>query len=159
MMDREDAFWAAKQVAAFSDAEIRAIVDTGELSDPLAADWVAECLIRRRDKIAEAWFSKVLPLDQFRVVNGTLEFDDLPAKSWIRVAGKYDIRWSSFDNGSGLEEIPGARGNKIPAPGGKSEFLAATIACEGPAEAYCSNPLTVYLKRAGTSFEVVGIDR
>ena len=36
LMDREDAFWAAKQVAAFSDAEIRALVETGEYSDPRA---------------------------------------------------------------------------------------------------------------------------
>ena len=36
-MDREDAFWAARQVAAFSDEEIRALVETGEYSDPRAA--------------------------------------------------------------------------------------------------------------------------
>ena len=56
IMDREDAFWAAKQVAAFSDAEIRALVETGEYSDPRATAWITECLIKRRDKIAEAWF-------------------------------------------------------------------------------------------------------
>ena len=50
-------------MAAFSDDEIRAIVETGEYSDPRAADWITECLIKRRDKIADAWFGKVLPLD------------------------------------------------------------------------------------------------
>ena len=57
-MDDEDAFWAAKQVAAFTDEEIRAIVQTGEYSDPRAADWIADCLIQRRDKIAAAWLGK-----------------------------------------------------------------------------------------------------
>ena len=71
-MDREDAFWAAKQVAAFTDDEIRAIVATGELSDPRASDWIAECLIKRRDKIAAAWFPKVLPLNNFHVADGKL---------------------------------------------------------------------------------------
>ena len=42
-------------------------VETGEYSDPRATEWITECLIKRRDKIAEAWFSKVLPLDQFRI--------------------------------------------------------------------------------------------
>ena len=58
MMDREDAFWAAKQVAAFTDDEIRAMVETGEYSDPRATDWITECLIKRRDKIAQAWFCR-----------------------------------------------------------------------------------------------------
>ena len=79
LMDREDAFWAAKQVAAFSDDEIRALVETGEYSDPRAADWITECLIKRRDKIAEAWFSRVLPLDKFSIVDGKLAFEDLGA--------------------------------------------------------------------------------
>src|SRR5262249_40411922 len=67
VMDQADAFWAAKQVAAFSDAEIRALVETGEFSDPRAADWITRCLIERRDKIAAAWYSRVLPLDNFQV--------------------------------------------------------------------------------------------
>jgi hypothetical protein len=48
LTDREDAFWAAKQVAAFSDDEIRALVKTGEYTDSRTADWIAECLIKRR---------------------------------------------------------------------------------------------------------------
>ena len=78
-MDSADAFWAAKQVAAFTDDEIRALVKTGEYTDPRAADWIAECLIKRRDKIADAWFAKILPLDKFRVDDGQLGFDDLAA--------------------------------------------------------------------------------
>src|SRR6185369_2978025 len=72
MMDSADAFWAAKQVAAFTDDEIRALVKTGEYTDPRAAEWIAECLIKRRDKIAATWFAKVLPLDKFRVDGGQL---------------------------------------------------------------------------------------
>ena len=44
MMDREDALWAAKQVAAFTDDEIRAIIKTGEYSDQRAADWIVDCV-------------------------------------------------------------------------------------------------------------------
>jgi len=78
LMDSQDAFWAAKQAAAFSDDEIRALVETGEYSDARATQWIAKSLMKRRDKIAEAWFSKVPPLDKF-LVEGKLTFDDLQA--------------------------------------------------------------------------------
>ena len=159
MMDREDAFWAAKQVAAFTDDEIRAIVKTGEYSDQRAADWIAECLIKRRDKIAAAWFSRVLPLDGFRVVDGALAFDDLGARHGVGAAKQYDVRWSSFDNHATLTALPKARGMKLPTEFRGSGYLAATISCSGAAEASCPNPVTVYLRRAATGFEVVGIDR
>ena len=100
-MDPEDAFWAAKQVAAFTDDEIRAIVETGEFSDQRAADWIAECLIRRRDKIATAWFGKVLPLDNFRVAGGKLAFDDLSRYAAGMQLG-YEITWASYDNNRGV---------------------------------------------------------
>src|SRR2546426_874003 len=98
MMDSEDAFWAAKQVSGFTDDEIRAIVKTGEFSDARATEWIVDCLIKRRDKIAQAWFSKVLPLDRFRVADGRVVFDDLGASRGITTARDYDVRWSSYDN-------------------------------------------------------------
>jgi len=42
------------------DAEIRSLVATGEYTDPGGANWIGKCLIKRRDKIAEAWFSKIV---------------------------------------------------------------------------------------------------
>jgi hypothetical protein len=47
----DDSFWAAKQVIAFTDDQVRAIVKTGEYSDPRAEEYVAKALIERRDKI------------------------------------------------------------------------------------------------------------
>ena len=37
----DDEYWAAKQVMAFTDEDIRAIVETGQYSDPKAAEYVA----------------------------------------------------------------------------------------------------------------------
>jgi hypothetical protein len=159
MMDREDAFWAAKQVAAFSDDEIRAIVETGEYSDPRAAGWIAKCLIERRDKIAQAWLSKVLPLDGFRFVDGELAFEDLGARHGIGTVCQYEVRWSTSDNFGRLTTLLNARGTKAPVVSAGIQYLAATIACAGDPEDSCPNPVTVYLRRAGTSFEVVGIER
>jgi hypothetical protein len=50
-----DTLWAARKVAAFRDADIRAMVETGQYSDPRAADWIVKALIGRRDKIVRAF--------------------------------------------------------------------------------------------------------
>jgi hypothetical protein len=157
LMDDEDAFWAAKQVGAFTDEEIRAIVQTGEYTDSRTADWIAECLIQRRDKIMAAWFGRVLPIDKFRVADGKLAFDDLAKSGSGSVA--YQIQWSTYDNELGkTTAIPTAMGNKLP-PVNSAEYLAATIACGKPAQGKCPNPVIVYLRRNGPNFDVVGSER
>ncbi len=40
----DDKYWAAKQVMAFTDDDIRALVKSGEYSDPRAVEWLSECL-------------------------------------------------------------------------------------------------------------------
>ena len=158
-MDDEDAFWAAKQVARFTDEEIRAIVQTGEYSDPRTADWIADCLIQRRDKIAAAWVGKMLPLDKFRVADGELAFDDL-SKYAAGVLLGYQIQWATYDNNRSVAtKLPAALGRKLPAVDSGTEYLAATIACERAADGECPSPVTVYLRRSGTGFEVVGSER
>ena len=47
----DDAFWAARRVAAFTDELIRAAVHTGQFSDPTAEKYLGDVLIKRRDKI------------------------------------------------------------------------------------------------------------
>ena len=72
----DDTFWAARQVMAFTDEEIRAIVQTGQYSKP-AEDWITATLIERRNRIGRTYFGRVLPLDRIRVEGNTLAFDDL----------------------------------------------------------------------------------
>ena len=157
MMDREDAFWAAKQVAAFTDAEIRALVETGEYSDPHAAEWMADCLIKRRDKIAQAWFSEILPLDKFRVVDGKLTFEDLSARLGDGKGREYSIRWASWDGNGQATPLPDATGSQVPAFRSDTQYLVATIqlAANEPGD----DRVTVYLRRGRSGPEVVGIDR
>jgi hypothetical protein len=160
MMDPEDAFWAAKQIAAFTDDEIRAIVKTGEFSDPRAADWIADCLIQRRDKIAASWFGRVLPLDKFRVTDNTLAFDNLTAKQGTSSPDSYQVQWAGYDNSTGaVTKLTVSAGAKLPLTDNSTSYLAATITCGNSADGTCINPLTVYLRRSGASFEVVGVDR
>jgi hypothetical protein len=158
MMDSADAFWAAKQVASFTDDEIRALVETGEYTDPRAADWITECLIKRRDKIADAWFSRVLPLDKFRVVDGKLAFEDLGQSSDAGASREYSVQWASYDNSGAATALTGAAGRQVPPLRAGTEYLAATIGCAGPSDS-CPGPLTVYLRPRGSALEVVWVDR
>ncbi|MDZ7682724.1 MAG: hypothetical protein U5J63_13675 [Fodinibius sp.] len=80
-MTLRDAFWGAKQVMSFSDEDIQAIVETGQLSNPEAEKYLTEVLIKRRDKIGRYWFSRINPIDKFKVKkskgNIVLLFNDL----------------------------------------------------------------------------------
>ncbi|HOW87662.1 MAG TPA: hypothetical protein P5561_03080 [Candidatus Omnitrophota bacterium] len=77
MATRADGFWAAKLLADFSDADIRAAVKAGEYENPEDAEAIAKTLIERRDIIVRHWFSCSSPLDQFESSGGRLSFKDL----------------------------------------------------------------------------------
>ena len=94
----DDIFWAAKQVMAFTREEIRAMVETGEFSDPKAVDYIAGTLEKRQQKIGRYAFSQVLPLDHFAVRDGKLLFEDLGAKYGFSPPRDYRVKWHRFDN-------------------------------------------------------------
>jgi len=85
----DDEYWAAKQVMAFTDEDIRAVVETGDYSDPRAVEYITRVLIERRDKIGRTYFSKLLPLDNFTVSGGAVSFDDLAVKHGLTQARPY----------------------------------------------------------------------
>lgn len=157
-MDREDAFWAAKQVAAFTEADIRAIVETGEYSDPRATDWVTRCLIERANKVVKAWLRDLTPLDRFAVVDGQLIFDDLRNGHEDGSRRQYAVSWRMQDSSGGVEILPGAFGPTVPPINNvEGSYMVATVTCV--ASERCSRPVTVYLRPGQRGWTVVGIDR
>ena len=151
----DDEFWAAKQIAAFQDEEIRAIVKSARYSDLKAEDWLVECLVQRRNKIGRAYFKKVLPIDKFEIRNGELVFDDLSSKADLGAAGPFDIRWLDLDNATGsTTPISGATGSALPGQGGPYRVARITSAAR-PRQAV---DVTVRLDH-DRSPTVVGVDR
>jgi hypothetical protein len=156
-LDVEDAFWAARQVVRFSDADIRAIVKTGRLSDPAAEDYLVRCLITRRDKIADYWLRQVSSLDDFRVEGESLAFTDLLARGDEQ---SYSVKFARFDNGTAastpLSEAAAQDGcvllpqALVAAPEGS--YFSATFQAGARAA-------TVYIKRSGGGLRIVGIER
>jgi hypothetical protein len=66
-MTLRDAFWGAKIVMSFSDEDLRAIVETGRISNPEAEEHLVDILRERRDKIGRYWFDRINPLDRFSI--------------------------------------------------------------------------------------------
>jgi len=156
----DDEFWAAKQVMAFTDDQIRAIVKTGQLSDPAAEEYLADCLIRRRDKIGKVFFAKVLPLDRFAVRNGELVFENLATKHGTGETGPLNVSWSRLDNGTQKKTfLAGADGLVIPRENLTSAQPAYYVA-DISASRGAKRTITVYVRtREGQPAEVVGVDR
>ena len=76
-MTRRDAFWGAKLVTQFTEKEIRAIVDTGQLTNADAREYVIDVLLERREKIGRYWYKRVNPVDKFvftRTSSGDVQF-------------------------------------------------------------------------------------
>jgi hypothetical protein len=148
----DDTFWAAKHVMAFTDEEIRAIVKTAEYSEERAENWIVKCLIERRDQIGRRYFGAVLPLDDFRVEQGELRFDDLAVRYRFRPEVPYQVTWAAFDNMTEQSKpIPDANGAGLPRHDG--DYLVATI------RSVTKQSVSVFLRRNGSGWEVVGIER
>jgi hypothetical protein len=146
----DDEFWAAKQVMAFTDEDLRAIVETGEYTDPKAADYVLECLIKRRDKIGKAYFNKVLPFDRFAIRDGALKWEDL-----YKISTEYEMQWHRFNNDTEVRTpIRGATSPRLPDFAG-GEFICAELRQLRNR----AHKIFVYIRSRGGQTNIVGIDR
>lgn len=63
-MDAADAYWAAKLILRFDRPLLEAIVAEGKLSEPGAARYLVETLLRRRNAIGAAYLESVTALDE-----------------------------------------------------------------------------------------------
>jgi hypothetical protein len=125
--DRFDKFWGAKILIRFSPQQIRAVVETGRLSDPRAVDYLTTTLVARQRAVARYWFDRVNPLDHFAIApragGSELCFDDLalayrlgadPAATQYRVAS-YDQSARPIGAGAAFR-APGAGGHACVGP-------------------------------------------
>ncbi|MFW6192826.1 MAG: hypothetical protein ACOC83_04995, partial [Gemmatimonadota bacterium] len=109
-----DGYWAAKIVAAFSDAHLRAAVREARLPD-VAADTLVDILRFRRDRTVEHWYGQVSPVEEVRVAEPadaapeggfTLTFRDLGLAEGLRAADGTRYRWR-FEHGALDREASG----------------------------------------------------
>lgn len=176
-MDAADAFWAASIASRFTNQMIRAVVEHGRLSDPAAARFLADTLIKRRDKVVAYWISRTNPLDRFEISRAPggairLTFDHAAIRLGVASPdATYHARWSALDNLAGREQPVGDELETSDAA------LAVPASAWGPADdvgvryavvrirtthrdhPQWREPVIVTLRDRGGEIDVVGLQR
>src|SRR5262245_654130 len=175
-MDAADAFWAASIASRFSNEMIQAIVATGELSDPEAARYLTDVIIRRRDKVVRCWIAQTNPLDTFAVrqtaTGAELTFDNAAIRLHVtEPVATYKAQWMAFENAAGMERAVGesidASSPRLtvpdaawgPADAAGFRYAAVAIATVHPDRPTWAQPVRVTLRERRGTLDVVGIDR
>lgn len=165
----DDAFWAARRVMAFSDATIRAIVRAGQFSDPGAERQLGDVLIRRRDKIGQAYLTRLVPVVAPSLEpSGTLVFDNIASR--YRLATEpdaYTASWYAFDNATGesrsLGETRATTTRVLPPaglPSADDAYVRVDVGAQHPDHPrWASEPVRLYFRRNGQAWTLVGLER
>jgi hypothetical protein len=158
----DDAFWAARIVARFSDEDIRAIVHTGEYSEPAAEKYLADALIKRRDKIVAAYFKQINPLDGFVVTDGHLRFRNLGVEARLATDAYYEYVVNTYDHErnthSPITDRTLTDTADIPLPRDGGEYLMVRIRTRSAQQRGWRKNVDVFLRTKGDA-GVIGIDR
>lgn len=158
----DDAFWAAKIVARFSDEAIRAIVHQGDYVDPEAERFLADTIIARRDKVVSHYFTQLNPLDDFRVVGPNLEFRNLGKEHSLASVDAYRYQWFVFDNDtSELTALTDGETSQtsLTIPGSPQPYLMVRLRARSEAAPQWRKAVEVYLRGANGGRSVVGVER
>ncbi|MCI0354491.1 MAG: hypothetical protein L0099_05540 [Acidobacteria bacterium] len=142
-MTDADGYWAARIVGSFTDEQIRAAVETGQLSDPEAARYLFFQIKERRDRILHYYAHRTTGLSGFRVEPSAdglrLQFEDVRARTTgSNPAVEYEVR-----SAGGQTAI--ASGSSAGSSIALDQDTLARIAASG-------NLAKVSLRRPGESF-------
>ena len=165
----DDSFWAARRVMAFSDDLIRAIVKTGQYSDPAAEKLLGDVLIERRDKIGSAYLNAVNPvIDVALDGSGALTFGNAAVAVGVAKppAGGYVVHWARFDNATGtatgLGKSTADESGRTQAPASlptdPGAYLRIEIRAVQPEHPVWGTPVSAFFRR-DQGWRLVGLER
>jgi hypothetical protein len=143
----EDMYWAAKIVMSFTNDEIRAIVKTGQISDPEAEKYLADTLIARRDKIGRHWLTRISSFDHFTVDDGEIRFQHLASEYDFAPRPAFQAEWFAFEPRSG-ERRPIEEEDYLTSG---MYFVADITSAEGR--------VSIYMRDHEGGLHIVGIER
>jgi hypothetical protein len=156
-----DGYWGAKRVMAFRDEQIRALVEEGQFHDPKVVDYITQVLESRRNAIGRAWFSQVLPLEGFRIVDGHLDFDDLAVQYGFSTHNRYRLSWFVWHNeAQRKEDVPSSEDSSLPGSFtslATGSYIGCRIRLER--EDAKAKSVTVHFRREQDRWKLVGISR
>jgi hypothetical protein len=167
-MRPDDAFWAARIVAKFTDEMIRGVVEKARYSDSKATDYMTQMLIKRRDKVVSAYINQVCPVvDPTLAPDGALSFANAAVDARAATApSQYTLQWFAFDNAADTRRDVGAP-VATPTMGGQAprevltggEYIGVRISATHPEQPGWSTPATFTFRRAASGWELVGAER
>jgi hypothetical protein len=165
-MRPDDAFWGARRVAAFTDEQLKLLVEQGRYSDPEAETQVTQALIGRRDRIARTWLTKVTPLVSPSLTDGRLRFANAAVDAGAATPPtQYVVHWQRFDNDTGEHTRVSAPVNSatpeapFPAELATEAYVAARVHAVHPEYRHWSTPVAFYFRREGERWTPVGLFR
>jgi hypothetical protein len=167
-MRDDDAFWAAQRVMAFSDDLIRAVVHTGEFSNPDAEKYLADVLIKRRNKVGSIYLTAVNPIVSPSLdASGRLTFENAAVAAGVAPApAGYRASWSHFDNATEATRPIGdtqSQTTTMQAPAGLptavGSFIEVKISADSQPHPSWRQPIRAHFRRDGTGWKLVGLER
>jgi hypothetical protein len=165
--DADDMFWAARKVAAFSDAMIAAAVETGEYSDPAARHYLTEALIKRRNAIARTYLTAIDPIVDPRLdETGRLTFQNAAIDGGVASGTTtYQASWYRFNNATAETVFLGDSAAsdtpelQPPPAVGSDPFLRVDVSAVNPDQPAWRAPVRIWFHRVGVSWALVGLER
>ena len=103
-VDAGDAFWAARIIMRFTDAQLRAAVEEGHYADPRAVDYLTRILGERARQTAAAYLELASPLEHFEVGATGVCFSDLTRTLFADVVATTYVARSYDRDGKALGE-------------------------------------------------------
>lgn len=167
-MRLDDAFWAARRVAAFTDRHLQVAVDKAQYRDPQAHTQIVEALAARRDVIARTWLTAITPIVQPDLdAEGRLTFRNAAVDAGVASAPThYELTWSRFDNTSHAHTDIGdptrwtsPSGDVPDAVRRATGYVAVRIHADHPEHPAWRLPVTAYFHREDGRWRTVGLDR
>ena len=164
----DDAFWAARRIALFTDELIRAAVRAAQFSDPKAEKYLGDVLIKRRDKILNLYLTAVNPIVNPRLdADGRLSFENAAIAAGVaKGQPTYRASWMLFDNTTGatkpLSSTDGQT-TSLNAPSGlptaAGSYIEVDITADLQAYPTWKEPIKTFFRRTAQGWTLVGLER
>jgi hypothetical protein len=164
----DDAFWAARRIAAFSDDLIRAAVRAGQYSDPNAEKYLGDVLIKRRDKILSIYLTAVNPIVNPRLdASGGLTFENAAVAAGVANGQPmYRASWMVFDNTTGDTKPLSSTESQtttMTAPAGlpstPGSYIQVDLSADVAAHPSWKQPIKIHFRRTAQGWQLVGLER
>jgi len=167
-MRGDDAFWAARILARFTDEMIGGVVKKAQYSDPRATQYMTQALITRRDKTVAAWLNQVCPVvDPVLASDGAIAFRNAAVDARTSTpAESYQLQWFRFDNATATR-TPIGEAQTVSAPAGRApaalldsgEYVGVEVTARHPQHPDWAKPAAFFFRRGGSDWALVGVER